>query len=536
MSISRRTFIELSSAAAMAALADELFGVPQLWAQTAPGATGHKPSAALIALAEVALSAAKKTGATYADIRINRYRDQFTALRSSPDITTGKVNNVPNVGEQQSFGFGVRVIANGTWGFACSPIVTREEIAKVAAQAVAVAKANSALQRSPVRLAPTKTYVDVYQTPFKKNPFDVPIPEKLALYEKVNAEIRSVPKVFAASTFVNIHAEDKFFASSEGSRIQQYIVQTVGSMSAQARDVQTRISRTRNYLPPPETGGWELIEKADLIAHGKRIGEEVVEHLTAPAVTAGKKDLILMPNHLALTIHESIGHSTEFDRAIGYEANYAGTSFLTPEKLGKYRVGSEMMNIVGDRTLPGAMSTIGYDDDGVKTTSFPIINKGIFVGYQTIRDQAHLVKENASRGCCNADSWDSIPFQRMPNVWLKPAEKPMSLDELISGVDDGILIDGRGSYSIDQQRYNFQFGGDAFWEIKGGKKGKMISRVAYQSRTDDFWQKLDGMCDQRFWTNQGLNSDGKGQPPQINAMSHGCSPSRFRGINVLQTD
>jgi len=532
MSISRRTFIELSSAAAMAALADELFSIPLL----AQSASGGKPSPALMALADVALSAAKKAGATYADIRINRYRDQFTAMRSQPDILTGRVNNIPTVGESSSFGFGIRVIANGTWGFACSPVVTKEEIAKVAAQAVAVAKANSVLQKSPVRLAPTRTYTDVYQTPFKKNPFDIPIPEKLALLEKVTNETRSVPKVFVATASVNIHAEDKFFASSEGSRIQQYIVQTVSNMSAQARDIQTRVSRSRNYLPPPQTGGWELVEEADLLGNGKRIGEEVVEHLSAPPVTAGKKDLILMPGHLALTIHESIGHSTELDRAIGYEANFAGTSFLTLDKLGKYRVGSDMMNIVGDRTLPGAMSTIGYDDDGVKTTSFPIISNGIFVGYQTIRDQAHIVKEKESRGCCNADSWDSIPFQRMPNVWLKPGEKEMTLDDLIAGVDDGILIDGRGSYSIDQQRYNFQFGGDAFWEIKGGKKRNMISRVAYQSRTDDFWQKLDGMCDKRFWVNQGLNSDGKGQPQQINAMSHGCSPSRFRQINVLQTD
>ncbi|HUQ49466.1 MAG TPA: TldD/PmbA family protein, partial [Terriglobales bacterium] len=417
MTISRRTFIEISSAAAMAALADDLFGLPQLLAQTTGGG---KPSAALTSLADVALATAKKMGATYADIRINRYKDQFTALRSSPDITTGKVNNVPNVGESQSFGFGVRVIANGTWGFASSPIVTKAEIARVAAEAVAVAKANSVLQRSPVRLAPSPTYVDVYRTPFKKDPFDVPIPEKLALLEKVTSDIRSVPKVFSATAAIGIHSEDKFFASSEGSRIQQYIVQTTGNMSAQARDVQTRISRTRNYTSPPETGGWELIEKADLGGNGKRIGEEVVEHLTAPAVTAGKKDLILMPNHLALTIHESIGHSTELDRAIGYEANFAGTSFLTLDKLGKYRVGSDLMNIVGDRTLPGAMSTIGYDDDGVKTTSFPIIEKGIFVGYQTIRDQAHIVGDKASRGCCNADSWDSIPFQRMPNVWLKP--------------------------------------------------------------------------------------------------------------------
>jgi TldD protein len=194
------------------------------------------------------------------------------------------------------------------------------------------------------------------------------------------------------------------------------------------------------------------------------------------------------------------------------------------------------MNIFGDRTSELALSTVKYDDDGVKTTRFPIIEKGIFTHYQTIRDQAHLIGEAESRGCCYADSWASVPFQRMPNVWLAPSDKPVTLDELIGGVDDGVLIEGSGSYSIDQQRYNFQFGGDAFWEIKGGKKGNMISRVAYQSRTPDFWQALDGVAGSAYWQQYGLPNDGKGEPMQINAMSHGCAPARFRQINVIVTD
>jgi len=245
---------------------------------------------------------------------------------------------------------------------------------------------------------------------------------------------------------------------------------------------------------------------------------------------------VLLPSHLCLTIHESIGHSTELDRALGYEANFAGTSFLTTEKMGKFRVGSELVNIFGDRTQEHGLSTVKYDDDGVKTTRFPIIDKGIFVHYQTIRDQAHLVGEAESRGCCYADSWSSVPFQRMPNVWLAPSPNDVTLEDLIGGVDDGVLIEGTGSFSIDQQRYNFQFGGDAFWEIKGGKKGAMISRVAYQSRTPDFWQSCDGIAGRPYWQQYGLTSDGKGEPEQTNAMSHGCSPTRFRQINVLVTD
>jgi TldD protein len=267
-----------------------------------------------------------------------------------------------------------------------------------------------------------------------------------------------------------------------------------------------------------------------------RIGAECVEHLSAPPVTPGMKDLVLLPSHLCLTIHESLGHSTELDRALGYEANFAGTSSLTPDKLGKFRVGSELVNVVGDRILPGGLSTCGYDDDGVKTMRFPIVQNGMFVDYQTIRDQAHLIGEKESHACCYADSYASIPFQRIPNVWLKAGEKPMTLDDLIGGVDDGILIDDTGSWSIDHQRYNFQFGGDLFWEIKHGKRGRMLDRVAYQSRTPDFWQSCDAIADQRFWVNFGLNNDGKGQPQQLNSMSHGSAPARFRKINVLLTE
>ena len=261
-----------------------------------------------------------------------------------------------------------------------------------------------------------------------------------------------------------------------------------------------------------------------------------MNHLKAPSVTPGKKDLVLLPTHLALTIHESIGHSTELDRALGFEANFAGTSFLTTDKLGSFRVGSDLVSFNGDRIRKESLSTCGWDDDGVKTRQFPIIRNGIFVGYQTIRDQAHRVGQKESMGCCYADSYASVPFQRMPNVWLEPGVDGATLQDLVAGVDDGILIDGRGSYSIDHQRYNFQFGGDAFWEIKGGKVGGMIADVAYQSRTPDFWQACDRIAGEAAWENVGLNADGKGEPQQINAMSHGCSPSRFRQINVLRTE
>jgi TldD protein len=529
----RPTSLGVTAAPAAAALADDLFGLPRA---ALSADTGGAPSAELGKLAAVALDRARALGATYADIRINRYRDQVVALRSNPDRDSGTLNHVPSVNETRSFGFGVRVIANGTWGFAASSIVSPQEIDRVTAAAVAVAKANAALQKAPVVLAPVKSYVDRYTTPFRKNPFDVSIPDKLALLQEANTEARSVASVFSASSSIVTHTEDRYFASTEGSRIQQYVVQNYAQLSAQAVDRAAGLSRTRNYSPSPVTAGFEAIEEADLKGNARRVGEEVVEHLKAPPVAPGVKDVVLMPNHLALTIHESVGHATELDRVLGYEANYAGTSFLKPGDLGTLKYGSEWMNVVGDRTLERGMSTCAYDDDGVKTTSFDIVKGGILVGFQTIRDQAHLIGEKESRGCAYADSFDSVPFQRIPNVWLKPGEKPMTVDDLVAGVDDGVLIDGRGSWSIDHQRYNFQFGGDAFWEIKGGKRGRMISRVAYQSRTPDFWASLDGVADKRFWVNHGLTSDGKGQPGQINAMSHGCAPSRFRRVNVLLTD
>jgi len=525
----RRAFLAQSATTAASLLfAHELFGTPD--------AGSTKPNPALEKLAGIALAEAKKQGATYCDIRINRYRNQFTGYRLSPERGGSKTDEVPYVNEGSSFGFGVRVIAKGQWGFAASPNVTAAEIARITREAVTVAKANSILQAQPVQLAPTKAYVDRWSSPFEKDPFGVPVDEKLELLHTAARAVKNNPKVFSAIAELFFHCEDKYFASTEGSSIQQLIIQSNPFLSANAVDSRNGISRDRSYQVAPLSRGWEHVLMSNLGENARRIADEVVEHLAAPPVTPGKKDLVLLPSHLCLTIHESIGHSTELDRALGYEANYAGTSFLTTEKMGTFRVGSEVVAIFGDRTTEFGLSTVKYDDDGVKTVRFPIIEKGIFKHYQTIRDQAHLIGETESRGCCYADSWGSVPFQRMPNVWLAHSEADTTLDDLISGVDDGVLIEGTGSYSIDQQRYNFQFGGDAFWEIKGGKKRGMISRVAYQSRTPDFWQSCDAICGRAYWQQYGLFNDGKGEPTQINAMSHGCAPARFRQINVLATD
>jgi TldD protein len=498
-----------------------------------PGPT--LPVEALKELAAFALERARKAGASYADVRINRYRSQTVTLRSQPDFSSGTLNHVPSVSDSESFGFGLRVLAQGSWGFSASSRVTRDEIARAAKEAVEIARANAPLRRQPVTLAALKAQTGVYRTAVTKDPFAVPVPEKLALLRATNDEVKKVKGVFSAFSVVAQRAEHRLFASTDGSVLEQHVFQIAPELTATAVE-KGRKSKSRTYRPHAVTAGYEAVERAKLEAEARRVGEEAVAHLKAPSVKPGKKDLVLLPTHLGLTIHESIGHSTELDRALGYEANFAGTSFLTPDKLGKFRVGAELISFRGDRTRPESLSTCGWDDDGVATTEFPIVDKGIFVGYQTIRDQAHIVGAESSTGCCYADSYASIPFQRMPNVWLVPAPRPVTLAQLVAGVEDGILIDGRGSYSIDQQRYNFQFGGDAFWEIKHGKVGGQIADVAYQSRTPDFWQSCDGLGGQDTWQNVGLNADGKGQPQQLNAMSHGCPPARFRGINVLRTE
>ena len=524
--LTRRHFLGASVMGASAALAADLFAAPK---------DSKTPSADLEKLGAIALAESKKYKATYCDIRIVRLRDQRLGMRLSADRGTGKTLAVPTVAEDSTFGFGVRVIVNGAWGFASSPLVTKEEIARVTGEAAIIAKANATIQPKPIQLAPVKAYRDRWETPHEKDPFAVSIEEKLELLRSSSEEIKKNQRVFGSSATLSLRSEDKYFASTEGSSIQQLILQIYGNLDATAVDRQAGISRSRSYVPTQAAAGWEYVPEMNFGENAQRIREEVLEHLAAPPVKEGKKDLILMPNHLMLTVHESVAHPTELDRALGYEANYAGTSYIPPATIGK-RIASDHITVIGDRTSPRALGTVGYDDDGVKSSSFTIIDKGIFRNFQTTREQAHLVGDKESHGCSQADSWATVPFQRMPNVWLKPGPADVSLDDLISGIDDGVLIDGRGSYSIDQQRYNFQFGGDAFWEIKGGKKRGMISRVAYQARTPDFWQACDGTAGPAYWRQYGTTGDAKGEPTQINSISHGCSPTRFRKINVLVTD
>jgi TldD protein len=473
-------------------------------------------------LAELALDAAKSKGASYADIRICRYRNQYIF---------GRDKRIETTADTEDIGFGIRAIVNGAWGFASSFRLEKEEVQRIAGLAVEVARSSSRLLKQPVELVPEPAYQDHYQSPVQKNPFKIPMEKKIGLILKVNEEMLKVDGIKVATSLLNFNQMWKYFASTDGSFIEQDLIFTYPSFTAVA--VGGGDSQTRSIQVPPEQKGYELIESVDWVEKARKTAEEAVQKLKAKQGLSGKKDLILLPSHLCLTIHESIGHATELDRVLGWEADMAGTSFVTLDKMGTLKYGSPLMNIVGDKILPHALGTAGYDDDGVKARRFYVIKDGIFVGYQTTRELARFVNDKESNGCAYADSWSSFPLQRMPNIWLKPGEKSLSLDQLISDTKDGLLFDGMGSFSIDHQRYNFQFGGDAIWEIKDGKIGGMVKNIAYQSKTTDFWGSLDATCSKEHWENWGVFGCGKGEPMQSARMGHGSAPTRFRQVNIV---
>ncbi|HUT35897.1 MAG TPA: TldD/PmbA family protein [Planctomycetota bacterium] len=489
-------------------------------------------------LANVALNAARTGGASYADIRISRHRDQAVHTRE---------DRVQSVSDAESFGFGVRVLLDGAWGFAASHRVEKDAIADAAARALAMARANKAALRRPVELAPTDAFMDTWRSPVEKDPFAVPVGEKAELLLAVNAAVLKVQGAKYVNSFMLFRNEWKLFASTEGSVIEQDITRVWPCFTVTAIDADKGEFQTRTAEVPPRSAGYEHVEGANLVELAPRMAEEAVRKLTAKSVEPGRRDLVLHPTNLWLTIHESVGHPTELDRVIGQEANYAGTSFLTPDKLGKLNYGSDLVSFRADRTIPGGMATCGYDDDGVKTEEWHLVKDGLFVDYQTTREQvlwpeyrdarqaAGLPEATRSHGAAYADSWGSIPFQRNVNIHLEPGKKPLTPDELIASTDDGILIRGDSSYSIDHQRYNFQFSGQVFFEIKGGKVTQMLRDVAYQSNTVEFWNSCDAICDERFWAMGATYYCGKGQPSQCSPCSHGAAPARFRNVNVLNT-
>jgi len=497
-------------------------------------------------LADVALNTARSGGATYADVRIGRYLNQFINTREA------KVQNIVNL---ESFGVGIRVIVNGTWGFAATNEVNEDGIRKATSRAVAIAKANSKFQKEQVQLAPNPSHGEVsWKTPIQKNAFEVPVADKVALLLNTNAIAQKNGAAFASSNLFLVN-EQKYFASTEGSYIDQDIHRIWPTFNVTAVDKAAGKFKTRQSLSAPMGLGYEYMEpKAadkimggggfvmyrnsyDMIEDATLAAQQAKEMLSAKSVEPGKYDLVLEPNHLGLTIHESVGHPLELDRVLGYEANYAGTSFATLDKwkTGTFNYGSKQVNIFADKTQPGSLGAVGYDDEGVKCKRWDLIKEGILVNYQAIRDQVHILGQKESHGCCYSQSWSDVQFQRMANVSLAPGSEPYSVQQMVKDVEKGIFIAGRGSYSIDQQRYNFQFGGTVFYEIKNGQIVGMLNDVAYQSNTQEFWNSCVKVCDEKDYRLFGSFFDGKGQPSQASAVSHGSSTARFNGINVINT-
>ncbi|MEO6456108.1 MAG: TldD/PmbA family protein [Ginsengibacter sp.] len=495
-------------------------------------------------LADIALNAARSKGATYTDVRIGRYLNQYVITRE---------DKVENIVSTESYGMGIRVIANGGWGFAATDNMDKDNIAKTAALAVEIAKENSRLLSEPVQLAPQRGYGEVsWKAPIEKNSFEVPVKEKADLLLSLNAEAMKSGANYINSYLFLVN-EQKYFASTDGSYIDQDIHRIWPTFFITKIDAKTGKFETRNALSAPMGMGYEYLNarpqdkikgvttlykgRYDMFEDAKAGGLQAGQKLEAKSVEPGKYDLVLDPSHLWLTIHESAGHPSELDRVLGYEANFAGTSFLTLDKWEskKFNYGSKLVNIVADKTQVGSLGAVGYDDEGVETKKWDIIKEGTLVNYQAIRDQAHIIGLKESQGCCYADNWSSVQFQRMPNISLQPGKVKRSVDDLIKNVEKGIYIIGDGSFSIDQQRYNFQFGGQLFYEIKNGKIAGMLKDVAYQSNTQEFWNSCVDIADESDYRLGGSFFDGKGQPTQSSAVSHGCSTARFKGVNVINT-
>lgn len=498
-------------------------------------------------MADIALNTATKSGASYADVRIGRYLNQYIFTRED------KVQNIVNT---QSYGVGVRVIANGTYGFAATNDVSERGIQEVTKQAVAIAKANSKFQTEPVVLAQEKGHGEItWQTPIEQKAIEVPISEKVDLLLNANAAAMDNGASYINTSLFQVN-EQKYFASSEGTYVDQDIHRIWPTFSVTCVNEAEGGFYARSALSAPMGMGYEyLIPKEkdkvqgpveglifynksyDIVEDAANAARQAKEVLTAKSIEAGKYSVVLEPNHLGLTIHESVGHPLELDRVLGYEANYAGTSFATLDKwkTKSFKYGSEIVNLFADKTQEHTLGAVAVDDEGVKTKRWDLVKDGILVNYQATRDQVGIIDQKESHGCCYGDSWSSVQFQRMPNVSLAPGKEPYSVADMIKDVEKGIFIAGRGSYSIDQQRYNFQFGGILFYEIKDGEIVGMVKDVAYQSNTQEFWNSCSKICDEGDYRFFGSFFDGKGQPGQISAVSHGSSTTRFDNINVINT-
>jgi len=482
-------------------------------------------------LGEAALTRARELGVSHADFRFERIRSQHVGVRDGA---------LQGTSDSEDLGFAVRVIHHGSWGFAAGVLLTPDEATRVAERAVEVALVAAEMTSAPVEIAPEPVHDDVtWISAYELNPLDVPTADKVALLVDWTNRLRTGAAVDHATASVEQVQENKYYADLAGTRTTQQRVRLLPEFQAMGTGADHFDSMAS--IAPPVGRGWEYLTDGSWDWDGEldEVPELLAEKLKAPSVEAGSYDLVIHPSNLWLTIHESIGHATELDRALGYEANYAGTSFATYDKLNTMHYGSPVMNVTGDRTVEHGLATVGYDDEGVQTQSWDIVRDGLFVGYQLDRQMGHMLPElngGRSNGCAYADSPGHVPIQRMANVSLQPAPDGPGTEELISRVDRGIYVVGDKSWSIDMQRFNFQFTGQRFYAIKDGQLSGQLRDVAYQATTTDFWNSMEAVGGPETWVLGGAFNCGKAQPGQVAAVSHGCPTALFRGVRILNTN
>jgi TldD protein len=483
-------------------------------------------------LGDVALSRARELGATHADFRFERVRYQRIGVRDGV---------LQGAADTEDLGFAVRVIHGGAWGFAAGVVLTPEEAAAVAERAVAVAGVAARMTTVPVEIAPEPVHDDVtWVSSYAVNPWEVPTADKAAVLIDWTRRLLEHDAVQHATASLQQVHENKYYADLAGTRTTQQRIRLQPHFEAMGSDDETGVFDSMGSIAPPVGRGWEYVAEGgyDWDAELAAVPELLSEKLVAPSVEPGTFDLVIHPSNLWLTIHESIGHATELDRALGYEANYAGTSFATYDKLGTLQYGSQVMNVTGDRTVEHGLSTIGYDDEGVETQAWDIVRDGVLVGYQLDRPMGHLKPElngGRSNGCAYADSPGHIPIQRMANVSLQPSPDDISTEDLISRVERGLYVVGDKSWSIDMQRFNFQFTAQRFYRIQDGALAGQVRDAAYQATTTDFWNSMEAVGGESTWVLGGAFNCGKAQPGQVAAVSHGCPTSLFRGVRILNT-
>ncbi len=472
---------------------------------------------------DIAMNEATFLGADYADIRIQNTHKESIYLRNL---------SLKNTSDNVIYGYGIRIMKNGAWGFAHNNIFSKEAVVATVKKAFNTALLSSQIKNGKgLKLAYERSYKAKYKTPIAIDPFSVPLKEKVDLMLEVNKTMLNYNDIKQAMFYIVSQTDHKLFASTLGTNLDlttTFVTPVITATAVTADD-----SQSRSFNLGGHAKGWEFVLENNFLEKAPVISEEAIMKVKAENLGDEKRrDLLLDPIHLSLTMHESVGHPTELDRVLGWEADFAGISFATPEKLKNYRYGSKLVNFSGDNTLTDGLATAGFDDDGVPGQKWSIIKDGILNEYDTTRDTAPFIGENMSRGCNRATNYYDFPINRIPNLYLEPGKKPLSPQDLISDTEDGILIEGQGSFSIDQHRVNFQFGGDLFWEVKNGKKTRMLKKVIYRSNNPEFWNSVDAICDERYWKSFGVINCGKGQPMQAGRMTHGASLTRFKNIRV----